>query len=378
MVRCPACKTVFSPADSPPPEEEPDEQEEEAEEEEPKAKKRKPQREDEDEEDEQPRKKKKGKGKDEDDEKEKGKNRDFDPIPEEEDRKQRRKNRRKQADDQLSPEEKAERRAAFGRAATGVKLIWISFALFMFSMVLILLFYFQSVVIEPIPYFITLAGVIGLINWVLAAIGVGLCLSGPRSPGFWGYGISAAVAVAIHLLFILVLVVQGKETSIGQTTDEVGGSTENARWGLIPTRLDVTMFYLTAICYHNEQGATPKGPMTISMVCGVIEMLRTVIIMMLMSCLARAALDEELAYKCTRAAGVASFGPGLLALLILAFIATMIETGAGMNLFTLILFVALNMGVYAIIIGTIFPAFMALREVADACDEPFQSLIPQL
>lgn len=361
MVRCPACKTVFSAADSPPPEPEP-----EPEPEKPKVRvvaRKTPRAEEE-----------KPKPKPKEAEK-KPENRDFDPVTEE-DRK--RKKKRKRDDDGMTPEEKKERKRAFERAAIGAKLIWISLVVFMLSMVLILIFFFQAAFVQPDPVFITLAGVLGLLNWLLAAVGVGLCLSGPRAPGHWTYGVSAAVAVGVHLIFLAVLVSQGKEASIGKTTDEVHGTTDNAKWGLVPTRLDATMFYLTSILYRDNQGATPKGPMVVSMICGVIEMTRTVLIMMLLSCMARAALDEGLAHKCTRAAGVASGGPALVGLLMLVFVAVIIETNAGLNMFTLILFVTVNMGAYAIIIGTVMPSFMTAREVNDALDEPFQSLIPQL
>ncbi len=368
MVRCPACKTVFSPAAGlAPPEPQADEEQEE----ETKPKKRKTRDEDDEE---KPRKKRKAK---DEEEKPKEENRDFDPIDEEEERR-RRKHRRKIVDESMTPQEREARRRAFDRAAWGCKLIWASFAFFILSMILITIFYFQAVLIPPMPVFITFAGVLGLLNWTLGAIGVGLCLSGPRAPGHWGYGIAAATATFVHLIFLLALVSQGKEYSIGQTTDEVREDMNNARWGLLPTRLDITMFYLTAIVYPNEQGATPKGPMALSMVTGVAEMIRIVFIMMMLSCLSRAALDEDLAHKCTRAAGIASFGPGILGLLILAFVGTMIETNATLNLFTMILFLVVNMGVYSILVGVTFPAFMTAREVTDACEEPFQSLIPQL
>jgi hypothetical protein len=47
-------------------------------------------------------------------------------------------------------------------------------------------------------------------------------------------------------------------------------------------------------------------------------------------------------------------------------------------MFTIILFSVVNMSVYAILIGVLMPAFLTAREVTDACEEPFQSLIPQL
>jgi hypothetical protein len=367
MVRCPACKTVFSPAAglAPP---EPEVDEEDTEEEEKPRRKRKPAREEE-EEDEKPRKKKPAKEE----------NRDFDPMTEE-DVKRAKKMRRRRDHDSLTPEEREARRQAFGRAAWGVKLIGASFAFFILSMTMVILFFFQfayAKFIQPKAVYIIFAGVFGLINWTCAAVGVGLCLSGPRAPGHWGYGISAAVATVVHAVFLTVLVIQGTEFSAGQTGNDVV-SEDIERWGLLPTRIDATMFYLTVIVYSKEEGFTPKGRMVVSMVTGVLEMVRTVLIMMLLSCLARAALDEDLAHKCTRAAGIASFGPGIVALVMFVFVATLIETKAGLNLFTLILLVTVHMGVYSILSGVIFPSFMTAREVADACDEPFQSQIPQL
>jgi hypothetical protein len=256
LVRCPACKTVFAPADSAVPEGDEEEQER------PKAKARKPVREDEDEDDDRPRKKRRARKKDEDDEKPESENRDFDPETEEEERR-RKKRRRKPGDDgSMTPEERAARRAAFGRAAWGCRLIWISFALFMFSMALIIIFYFQlalAKVMTPSTMYITLAGVLGLLNWIVGAVGVGLCLSGPQAPGHWRYGISAAVATAVHLVMVLVLVSQGKEMGVASSSD----SPEVSQWELLPTRLDATMFYLTMVVYQ-DQGFTPKGQLLVS------------------------------------------------------------------------------------------------------------------
>jgi hypothetical protein len=373
MVRCPACKTVFSPSEGKAPEEEEDEKPK------PKTKTHKPSRRNEDEsEDERPRGKAKKK---DEEEKSKEENRDFDPLTEEEERKLKRKKKRREDDEGLSPEEKAARRAAFLRGAWGARLIWISFALFMFSMLLICIFFFQfglAWMRTPSPAFITAAGIVGLINWILAAVGVGLCLSGPRGPGHWGYGISAAVATVVHLIFLMALVSQNREYSVGRDVDKVLGESSFARWSMLTTRLDTTMFYMTAIIYPNDQGATPKERMTLSMITGVVEMVRTMFIMMLLSCLSRAALDEELAHRCTRTAGIVSGGPALVALVMLVFISFVIETNAGLNLFTMILFTMVNMSVYVILMGVTLPAYMAARDVDAACEEPFQSLIPQL
>lgn len=367
LVRCPACKRVFAPDEGAPPEDDEGEDEPEpppkrraqARDEDDRPRKRRPVRrrreEDEDEEDE---------------DEEPPENRDFDPPPPDDDRP--RKRERSEPNDGLTPEERTARRAAFARAAVGAKLVWVSFVMYMFSMFLILVFFFQSALTDPLPGLVVTAGLLGLGNWLLAAVGVGLCLSGPPSPGHWGYGISAAVAVAVHGILLASVVGQGSEFGIARSDEVVG----NVRWSMLPTRLNTTMYYLTAAVYQGH--GLGQGPMRLSMVTGVAEMVRTVLLMMLLSGLARAALDEEVAHQCTRAAGVASAAPALMAAVIFGFVAVMTETNAPVNRFTLTLLATVYMSVYAIVCGAILPCFAAAREVADACDEPFQSLIPQL
>lgn len=375
MVRCPACKGVFSAADglAPP---EPEEEEEEA----PRPKsatkpkpKRKPPVEAEDEDD-RPRKKRKP-AKDEDEEEEaKAENRDFDPADPDEDKK--RKRRRRHDDSALSPEERAVLRAAFDRAMWGAKLIWISLGLFMLSMLCVIAFFFQDAIpgMDPDPAFVVGAGVIGAFGWVLAAAGVGLCLSGPQSPGHWGYGTAAAVATALHLLLLLVLASKGKEVCPGRALDPEGPV---AKWGLVPTRLDAVTFYLTVLVYPDQE-VIPKGPMKLSIVVGILEMIRTTLILVFLSCLARAAGDEELSHRCTRAAGLASFGPGFMAGGMLAFAVLMTESRAGGGNMATILLSTVVMGTYAILNGCVFSGFMAARETTEACEEPFQSQLSQL
>ncbi|MCS6866777.1 MAG: hypothetical protein RMJ56_08955 [Gemmataceae bacterium] len=299
--------------------------------------------------------------------------RDIDPIAEDDDRPLKRKKRRVEADRSLTAEEKAAKRAAFRRAAGGATLICVAFACFILSMLFIIVYFFHSAFAEPSPGWIVAAGFFGVFHWLLSAVGLGLCVSGPPSPGHWGYSIAAIVVVAIHSFLVMALMIQGSEFAV--VNDNSG---EPLSWGYIPTRLNATMFFLTSVVYPDEQGITPRGRMTLSMITGAVEMLRAVLILMVLSGLARAALDDELAQRCTRAAGVVSIGPALISLLIFAFVTTVVETHAGMNLFTRILLDTVQMGVYAILIGVIFPALMAARDVVDACNEPYQSLAPQL
>lgn len=365
MVRCPACKTVFSPAAGlAPPEPEEDEDDR------PRKKTRRDRDEDDDD---RPRRKRSRVEKDEDEEK--PENRDFDP-PDPDEGKKRKKRRRTFDDEGLTVEEKAELKAAFARAAWGARLIWISVVVYMLSMVCVIGFWFQDAFpkMDPNPGFVVGAGVVAAFGWLLAAIGVGLCLSGPTSPGHWGYGIAAAVATGLHLLFLLMLATKGKEVCPGKSIDPEGPV---AHWGLVPTRLDAVTFYLTLLVYPDQE-VLPKGKMSLSIVVGIMEMVRTTLILVFLSCLARAAGDEDLSHQCTRAGGFASFGPGFMAAGMLIFAVAMTETRASGADWATILFATVVMGTYAILIGCVFPAFMTAREVDDACAEPFQALLPQL
>ena len=261
------------------------------------------------------------------------------------------------------------------RAAWGCKLIWISFMCFMASMMFVVAFWFHGAFQAGLdPTYVTVAGLIGMFTWITAAVGIGLCLSGPVAPGHWLYGISAATATVLHLLLLAVLVGQGNEYSIGKEAERDGGSPQ---WGLVPTRLDAVTFYLTIIVYKDEE-LVPKGKMGLSILVGILEMVRTVLILMLLSSLARAAGDDELAHQCTRAAGFATYGPGTLAICMLLFTIALVETNAQTGTFAKILYTTVRMGTYAIFIGTLFPGLMAARYTGDACDEPFQSKLPQL
>jgi hypothetical protein len=303
-------------------------------------------------------------------------NRDFDPPDPEEVVERKSKRGRKRGVSKLSAEERDALLRAFRRAAHGSRLLMISFGLFMLSMVLIIGFYIQSAfpAIQQTPEFVSAAGAVGAIGWVLGAIGVGLCLSGPASPGHWMYGTAAAGATALHLLLLVILAAQGTDYSPARSLDPDGPA---RNLGLIPTRLDAVTFYLTKLFYPDLE-FVPKGEMAFSIVVGLIEIIRTTLILMLLSCLAQAAGDRELSHQCTRAAGFTSFGPGFMALGMFLFAVVMAETRAGQGGFAKVLFVTLVMGTYAILMGCLFPALMAAREVTDACDEPYRSQITDL
>jgi transcription initiation factor TFIIIB Brf1 subunit/transcription initiation factor TFIIB len=370
MIRCPACKTVFSPAEGLSPSE-PEEFEDEAK---PKKTKRTQKGRDEEEDEDKPRKKASpGKSKEESEKETSSENRDFDPP----DTKTKPKKRRRDFEDEvMSEEERIALRAAFTRAAWGARLIHLSIVMFMLSMLSIIAFYFQSTFSSLNPAFLYVAGMLGLVNWILGAVGVGLCLSGPPSRGHWGYGISAAGAVFLHMLLLLMLIGSMKEYANDKTVN-MGVEPGAIRWKMVATLLDQVTFYLTFVVYQNEQDVVPKSVVGLAIAVGVMEMIRTVLIMMLLSCLAQAGGDDDLSRACTRAAGTASLGPGGLSIVVLIYVMFVIETNAT-GLFIRIVFLALSMGIYAYFAGCMFRAMMAARETVDVCEEPYQSQMPHL
>src|SRR5262249_28453192 len=156
----------------------------------------------------------------------------------------------------------------------------------------------------------------------------------------------AAAAVATHLVLLLALVTKGTDYSAGKIAEDDPAA---ERWGLVPTRLDAVTFYLSMLVYGDQEILSKgKGDITFSVIVGFAELIRTTLILLFVSCLARAAGDEEVSHNCTRAAGFASIGPGALALAMFLFTAVMVETKAGVSDFSKIIFSTLQMGIYAI------------------------------
>lgn len=374
MVRCPACKSVFAAANAlapPPPAEDRKARP-------PRGKTRKapPLKARPDEEDEEkPRTKKAGK---KDEKEEKPENRDFDPP----DPDAKPKKRKKLFDTEMSEEERLALKAAFIRATWGCKLVWSSFLLFMFSMLSIIVYFFQMSFGHVNSSFLYLAGALGVINWLLGAIGVGLCLSGPPSRGHWGYGIAAAIATGIHLLMVLMLIAPPKDkerenASTKSSNNSLELDPQAYRWSMLATREDMITLYLASIFYGEDQDVVPKFILGFYVAVGITEITRNILIMMLLSCLAQAGGDEELSRACTRAAGTSSLAPGTLSVLMLIYVAFVTETNAT-GLVIRILNAAIVMGIYALLAGCMLRASMAARETADVCEEPYQSQQPLL
>jgi hypothetical protein len=283
------------------------------------------------------------------------------------------KKRRRYTDDRskLTPEEKRRRRATFARGVWGSRLIQIS-----------LLFYIPGVLLVPAQIIVSelthgggsvllvLAGILGLVNWVLGAVGLALCLAGPVSPGHWRFGIAAAVAVVFHALLMLALVAKTGAHADFRDLDQ-----STAQWGAVATQYDSLSFYLAYVVYPDDI-PLKRADTILSFMTGVVEMTRLILILMTLACLAQAAGDRQLSDKCTRMAGRVSIIPGILALGMLAYKVFVVETGAeheqGIVIATLRYILR---GINSVVGGILLFAYQTVSEVVDACEYPFQTEI---
>src|SRR5207302_4188117 len=137
----------------------------------------------------------------------------------------------------------------------------------------------------------------------------------------------------VHLLFLLALTSKGELPPAYRADPEASVD----KWANVPTRLDGLVFYLR-LAKYSEPLSLPKADVALPLTAGLVELVRLVLILMLLSCLARAAGDEELSHTCTRAAGVATFGPGAMAVVTLLVAVSIVETGAENQAFARVLF----------------------------------------
>lgn len=373
QVRCPTCRTVFGPAEGaaapppPPPR--------------PAAPAPKPARPRADEDDDRPRRRPRARDDEDDDARPRRKRKPAEvsevgpydePGDEELERRraEERRKRRRQLDEEskLTPEERRRQRAQFTRGMWGCKLLHAGFCLYAISLFIVLAFFVMGILFGPVMGLVVVAGFLGLLNWVLSAVGVGLCISSRPSTGHYGYGVAAAAGVLVHAVLMIAAVVR----ATGETVSAGGGETiesEYLAWANVPSQLHILTFYLAQFIYPDE-GVIRHGAFTPGLIAGVAELIRLMLVMMLVSCLARAAGDEELSFRCTRAAGIGTFGPGGLAAAVLAMVAFLIETGGFDTTVGKILMYVLVLGIYAILAGMLVPSVVACQETADACEFP--------
>ena len=294
-------------------------------------------------------------------------NRDFDPDPPRDPGKPVK--RRKLDDGKYTPEERRTLKVQFLRGMWGCRLIAAGFGLQGLGLLLVVLVLALNTVGAGVPALVAAAGVCGLMNLVLVPIGLGLVLAARPAPGLYRFGIAAGVAILVHAVFVLAVLAKNEPTVVVEGETETG--LLNALGHLV-TKLDSLTLYLTWIIYPDESPFTRRG-LVLDVICGLVEMTRLVLLMVMLTAVARGTGDKELAHRCVRAAGIGSFGPAATAVLMAMFLATMIETGGRDSKFGMVLLYAAAMGVYAVLAGTLVPATVAARDAAEACEFPCRS-----
>ena len=158
-------------------------------------------REDDEEDEDRPRKKRRDDDEEDDDDRPRGKKRSRDDEEDEDDR-PRKKRKPARDDTDYSPPGKGSK---FGVARVGVLLLLISLGLYAGSMGLQVLFILLALVGGVIPSGMGLmTGLLGLANWIVGLVGMGLCIGGPSRAR--GLAIAALSVAAVHLILAFITV----------------------------------------------------------------------------------------------------------------------------------------------------------------------------
>jgi len=294
-------------------------------------------------------------------------NRDFDPDPPRDPDKPVK--RRRIDDGKFTPEERRTLKGQFVRGMWGCRLLAAGYGLQGIGLLLVVLVFTLNTIHAGTPALVAAAGVCGLMNLVLVPVGLGLVLAARPAPGLYRFGIAAGVAILVHAVFVLAVLAKNEPTVVIEGEADTGLLNS---LGHLVTKLDSLTLYLTWVAYPEESPFTRRG-LLLDVVCGLAEMVRLVLLMVMLTAVARGTGDNELAHRCVRAAGIGSFGPAVLAVLMALFLTTMIETGGRDSKFGMVLLYAAAMGVYAVLAGTLVPAAVAARDAAEACEFPFRS-----
>jgi hypothetical protein len=296
---------------------------------------------------------------------------DFDDDEDDEDDKEKKPKRRTVRGKRvLMPEQKKRLKAAFDRAKIGARLIQISLFFYIPGVLFVPLHQIiQQITKDDVPVVLVIAGVLGIVNWVLGAIGISLCLSGPPSPGHFRFGIAAIVVSVVHAVLLLAVVVKTKGNA-----DYRGLDRATMMWAQIATQYESLSFYLSYLLYPDEIPLR-RSDTILGFLTGVAEMTRLILYLMTLGALAQAAGDKELSERCTRMAGRVAIIPGILALGMFIYKMVVVETGMGQ---TGMLLYALNYmyrSITLVVAGILGMTTRTVGDVYDACDSPFQSEI---
>lgn len=267
----------------------------------------------------------------------------------------------------LTIEERRTLRASFGRATYGARILQIS-----------LLFYIPGVLLVPlhqivaeitkdeVPFILIIAGILGLVNWILGAIGISLCLAGPPSPGHFRFGVASIIACVVHAILLLAVVAKTSSNA-----DYRGLDRGSMMWAQIATQYESLSFYLAYVLYPDDIPLR-RADTILSFLTGVTELTRLILFLMTLGCLAQAAGDRELSERCTRMAGRVTIIPGLMALGMLAYKIVVIETGVGQTGMVLYALNYMYRSITLVVAGILGMTLRTVGDVVEACEFPFQ------
>lgn len=276
-------------------------------------------------------------------------------------------------------EERRELRDAFDRAAVGCKFLRWSFILYGVSLVLIVVYFILTAVASLTaksgggstgwyahPGIITVAGILGLLNWIFSLVGLALIIGGPDRPGVRGTAIIALCLGAVHLLLMIALVGRADAMTELATT---GSTAKLDGWAQLPTKFVSLSSYLTWVFYR-DQGLGPRNNGALYIVIGIIELLRLLMVMVALMNLAKAGGDDDLAYLCVRAGAIVTFVPGILVLGMLGFTAVMVEMNYQHGEWGKILTEVARMSIHLFLALMLIIPTRCARGVADVCEAP--------
>ena len=275
--------------------------------------------------------------------------------------------RRRPPKSKMTLEERRAQRAAFARGAYGARIIQIS-----------LFFYIPGVLFVPlhqivaeitkgdVPYILIIAGILGLANWILGAIGISLCLAGPPVPGHYRFGVAALIVAFVHAVLLLAVIAKTSANA-----DYRGLDRGTMMWAQIATQYESLSFYLAYVLYPDDIPLR-RADTILSFLTGILEMTRLILFLMTLGCLAQAAGDRELSENCTRMAGRVTIIPGMLALGVLAYKIVVIETGAGGAGMVLYLLNYMYRSITLVVAGILGMTLRTVGDVVEACESPFQ------
>ena len=311
---------------------------------------------DDDEDDDRPRSKRKVRDDDDDDE---------------DDQPRRKKAKKKRDDDDDRPRRKAAAGGGTGRAAT--LMLTLSLGLYAGTFALLALFAFLALLGMSIPSGLLLVtGIVGLANWAVALVGSGLAIGGPaRSRGI---AVAATAIAAVHLVLGFVVANDtdstgatgrgimtasaynkadrqwrlmkeawknpsgpaAKELAEEQKADREEGFNmgrdmgtdpdaprrrSSMRWSDLATAQPAADQLLAVLCYHSKFFSN----YLLSLLAGLVELARTVLIVLLIRSLAQAARDGGAESKARIGAMAVPAAAGI-ALLVLLLTAVMIDS----------------------------------------------------